>query len=135
MSADPSTNLQASAPEIAREAADPEATLEVAPSSIGDPAPRFVRLPYPWREEDEDYILLSGDPSRGDGLVTAKVANKTGLELRSWYPLPPSLGGRGDYMSDPESGIFLDEEEVRALFPVMRGLIEQLDRSARDRSK
>ncbi len=89
-----------------------------------------------------DYILLGGDQ---DGIATARVTGVGGtLYLQSWYLSQFSdgqpSGGEGDdecrssldnkyYVSDPESGIYLEEDEVRALATAMPSLIRQLSQS------
>lgn len=73
-------------------------------------------------DRPEDHVLLSGDPDRRHEIVAARVTG-SGIGIRSWYWSP----SYGRYVSDPESGIWLDEDGARGLAAAIPRLVQQME--------
>jgi hypothetical protein len=73
--------------------------------------------------EEKTYFLLSGNPDEHHGITTAIATPNGGVDIRSWYW--STLTGAG-YVSDPESGIWIDGEDFRGLAEAIPILLQQI---------
>lgn len=71
---------------------------------------------------EEAYLLLSGDPDLRKGSLVTACAAGTGVDVRSWYWSP--IEER--WLSDPESGIWLDAAATTALAEATPTLLRQI---------
>lgn len=72
--------------------------------------PRTITFAAQDQREEKTYVLLDGDPSRHETIMTASVSGP-GVAIQSWY------WGYESWLSDPGSWIWIDEEAAARLPP------------------
>jgi len=75
------------------------------------------------RGDEDEYLILSGDPELGSSITTARIRGDE-IDIQGWYR---SALYDGELVSDPERSIPLGEEAIRSLVTILPDLIRQLE--------